>query len=192
MATKPTYPVNLGTRYVPPPLEHGPRMVPVPFDESHYIVDPSAQAVSAGIPEAPADGNVYGRQNTAWAQIVYPPPQEIPPPAIATDAPSDSTLYTRVNGTWVRVPALAATQDAIYLVRTNGNLWMLPTGGTWTPLPAPASGNARIIQVSAYALPGSNEDVLVAACTQGAGVTWVYYTMQVQVPYTWTVLPMPP
>jgi hypothetical protein len=57
-----------------------------------YVLAPAA---SGGLPDAPADGTLYGRQNTAWVAV----------PVSMADAPNDGTLYGRKNLAWVAVPA---------------------------------------------------------------------------------------
>ena len=46
---------------------------------------------SPGIGEAPTDGQLYGRQSSAWNVV----------PSGLSDAPSDGTTYGRKNATWV-------------------------------------------------------------------------------------------
>jgi Chaperone of endosialidase len=52
-----------------------------------------------GIPDAPSNGQLYGRQNATWAVV----------PAGGTggisDAPSDGETYGRENGGWVVIPS---------------------------------------------------------------------------------------
>lgn len=59
---------------VAPTREHGPRSVPVPWDQTHYTSDPSE-----GIGEAPLDGNLYGRSNAQWREIPVPAVQQQSP-----------------------------------------------------------------------------------------------------------------
>ena len=69
-----------------------------------------AAAVAAGFPEAPADGNIYGRKTATWQQTVdkvtYTAEQGAQNTAIAAkvgpDAPSDNKQYARKNAAWAR------------------------------------------------------------------------------------------
>jgi hypothetical protein len=51
----------------------------------------------AGIPEAPTDGQLYGRENATWVVISDTGGGGIP------DAPNDGTLYARENGSWQHI-----------------------------------------------------------------------------------------
>jgi hypothetical protein len=51
----------------------------------------------AGIPEAPTDGQLYGRENATWVVISDTGGGGIP------DAPNDGTLYARENGAWLHI-----------------------------------------------------------------------------------------
>lgn len=57
------------------PVETGPRYVPVPWDPSYYPVQNTG--AGGGIPEAPIDGGLYGRQDAMWLRV--PPPIPGPP-----------------------------------------------------------------------------------------------------------------
>lgn len=52
-----------------------------------------------GIPEAPADGKQYGRQNEDWTEIIPP----LPPPLGVPEAPGDGNQYARKDGAWSAV-----------------------------------------------------------------------------------------
>lgn len=80
-----------------------------------------------GIPDAPVDGNLYGRKNASWITV---PASGIP------DAPSDGTLYGRKNASWSIVPAggvpEAPTDGAVYARQNSAWVAVLPVS------PAPA------------------------------------------------------
>jgi hypothetical protein len=59
-------------------------------------VYPAAGGGGGGIPEAPNDGQLYGRKSTAWSVVPTPP-------AGLIDAPVDGTLYGRLNAAWASV-----------------------------------------------------------------------------------------
>jgi len=48
-----------------------------------------------GIPEAPIDGNVYGRKNAGWTAVSGS--------SGISDAPSDGNIYGRENSSWVKI-----------------------------------------------------------------------------------------
>ncbi|MCK9599040.1 MAG: hypothetical protein M0R06_08375 [Sphaerochaeta sp.] len=54
----------------------------------------NATSGSAGIPDAPSDGNLYARENAGW--VAFTP---------FTDAPADGKQYARQNNTWAEVTA---------------------------------------------------------------------------------------
>lgn len=62
---------------------------------------------NGGIPEAPNDGNLYGRKNEEWSQVTGT--GGIP------EAPSDGSLYGRKDKSWEKV------QDGIHDVTDNQN-----------------------------------------------------------------------
>lgn len=51
----------------------------------------------AGIPEAPTDGQLYGRENATWVVVPSGGGGGI------SDAPADGTLYARENGAWFHI-----------------------------------------------------------------------------------------
>jgi hypothetical protein len=59
-----------------------------------------AQFSGGGLPDAPVDGVLYGRQDAAWAPV--------PPPGTGgggiPDAPADGVLYGRLDAAWAPVP----------------------------------------------------------------------------------------
>jgi hypothetical protein len=72
---------------------------PIPAPTSTYRqptqpVTPLTTVVGAlaSFPDAPVDGNIYGRQNNAW--VLLP----------VVEAPTDGKLYGRQNSAWVVVP----------------------------------------------------------------------------------------
>ena len=57
------------------------------------------QVASGGLPDAPSDGNLYGRKDGAWEDAAN---------YFVGDAPSDGVFYGRLNGAW-------ASGDARYI-----------------------------------------------------------------------------
>ncbi len=56
--------------------------------------EPGEPGQNGGIPEAPSDGDIYGRQNESWVSI---------PDDVIGDAPTDGATYGRQNGQWEEV-----------------------------------------------------------------------------------------
>ncbi len=84
--------------------------------------------ITAGIPEAPNDAKLYGRQSEAW--------HEVPAPGIA-DAANDGTLYGRKNEAWEAVPVpdvLEAPEDGTLYGRKNGAWEEVPGVGSLHPI----------------------------------------------------------
>jgi hypothetical protein len=69
----------------------------------------------SGVPEAPLDGLLYGRQSAAWNQV----------PAGISEAPLDGNIYGRDNAAWVQLTSAtnAAPFDAMAYngMQVNGN-----------------------------------------------------------------------
>jgi hypothetical protein len=55
-----------------------------------------AASTGQGIPDAPSDGNLYARENAAWAVV--------PPPTSVAEAPTDGKNYARSDAQWVPIP----------------------------------------------------------------------------------------
>lgn len=75
--------------------------------------------LGGGIPDAPNDGNLYGRKNLAWS-IVTGGGGGI------ADAPVDGTTYGRNNAAWINVPARIDVREKLvaarnYFVRADGS-----------------------------------------------------------------------
>jgi hypothetical protein len=99
--------------------ETGPQLVPTALVEgdvtSYMFQNPGS---GGGIPDAPMNGQLYGRENGSWAIVPAgapaPPVNPTPtygiqngiwvPLTILSDAPSDGNIYGRQNGGWVPVP----------------------------------------------------------------------------------------
>lgn len=64
-----------------------------------------------GIPEAPNDGNLYGRKNEQWSQVTGS--GGIP------EAPTDGYLYGRKIAQWVKVPDFTRFEDEIGIVQST-------------------------------------------------------------------------
>jgi hypothetical protein len=113
-----------------------------------------ASANTGGIGDAPADGNLYARENNAWA--VVPPPTGVPEapttgqtfgrnnaqwvqiqPSIVSEAPLDGLQYARQSGAWAAIGAAEATgveeapNNGVSYVR-NSEAWT-PLGGPYLP-----------------------------------------------------------
>lgn len=68
------------------------------------IHPPEDQECCFGIPEAPLDGNQYGRQNGTWTQVTGGSGGGIP------EAPVDGKQYGRQNGNWTEVKVAEPNQ----------------------------------------------------------------------------------
>jgi hypothetical protein len=103
---------------------------------------------SGTVTDAPADGQLYGRRDAAWAQV--PPPV---PPDVA-EAPTDGQLYGRENAAWTPVPppdVQEAPFDGQLYGRLNGAWDVVPTGGPGGGVPeAPLDGRHYARQNSAW------------------------------------------
>lgn len=103
--------------------------------------DPATLSQAYGLPEAPDDGHLYGRQSDAWA-VVPPIPANsggIP------DAPDDGQAYVRQGGAWV----------------------VLASGGTTTPT-APTTPSGPTVAASSDEFNGAALDPKWAWINQGA------------------------
>jgi len=143
------------------------------------------------ITDAPNDGNLYGREDQAWAQV--------PPPGIS-DAPVDNKEYARLNGNWVEIPEdqtgvpeapidqrTYGRRDAAWVEITNGTGGLVYKGTRDLTLPAPADS--------------ADGDFYVNTATSGVvDVSWTgiagdALTGAERVAYDgtfWEILPMPP
>ena len=143
------------------------------------------------ITDAPNDGNLYGREDQAWAQV--------PPPGIG-DAPVDNKEYARLNGNWVEIPEdqtgvpeapidqrTYGRRDAAWVEITNGTGGLVYKGTRDLTLPAPADS--------------ADGDFYVNTATSGVvDVSWTgiagdALTGAERVAYDgtfWEMLPMPP
>jgi hypothetical protein len=140
-------------------------------------IDSQVAAIAAqpvGLTDAPADGNLYGRENGGWLAI--PPPTGVPEaptngqtfgrndanwvpiqPSVLSDAPMDGTQYARQLGAWTAIASVSvpeAPNDGTSYVR-NSKAWA-PLGGPYLPT---AGG---IITGPTY-VSGSNMLVLASA-----------------------------
>ena len=94
---------------------------------------------ATGIPEAPNDGQLWGRESLTWVQI------PIGGGAGISDAPNDATKYARQNNSWQHITHTDitdwATTLAPYALSSN-----IPVGSVATPLmngaPSPGSSLA--------------------------------------------------
>jgi len=89
-----------------------------------------------GIGEAPTDGQLYGRQSSAWNVV----------PSGLSDAPSDGTTYGRKNATWV-----AASDGTVPENLQSANYTtVLADAGKFLYHPA-SDANARTITIASNA-----------------------------------------
>lgn len=104
---------------------------------------PSVGSGEAGIPDAPADGNLYGRQNNAWAVASME--------GYVGEAPVDGTPYNRQDAGWVAAsvplpPLPEAPNDG--QTYTRGSLqWQVLTWNTIPNRPPsfPPSAHTHVI-----------------------------------------------
>ena len=83
-----------------------------------------------GIPDAPSDGHLYGRENAAWAVV---------PPSLP-DAPSTGQTYGRNNAAWTPTVSFPeAPPDGQYYARRQLAWQPIPPGGATISDTAPAS-----------------------------------------------------
>lgn len=80
----------------------------------------AAASLAAMLPDAPADGKFYGRQNTGWHQVIG-------------EAPTDGIVYARKSGNWVPATgAMLVSDSAPTPPLANGTLWFeSDTGNTF-------------------------------------------------------------
>jgi hypothetical protein len=99
-------------------------------------VDAGGGSGGGGLPEAPADGTLYARQDAAWLHAVNTAELNAAITAATyPDAPSNGTTYGRLNKTWA--PAVttaqmtAAIAAAAYPDAPNDGLAYLRLSGAW-------------------------------------------------------------
>ncbi|GHV49993.1 hypothetical protein FACS1894216_01380 [Synergistales bacterium] len=71
-----------------------------------------AGEVGGGIPDAPVDGKLYGRQDAAWEEVISAG-GGIP------EAPNDGKIYGRQSAAWEEVPAPAPAPDLTPYVKKH-------------------------------------------------------------------------
>jgi hypothetical protein len=132
----------------------------------------TAANVGSGIPDAPADGNLYGRENNAWSPI--PPPTGVPEaptngqtfgrnnaqwvqiqPSVLTDAPKDGLQYARQLGAWTAIAEQAGLPEA-----PNDGTPYVRESEAWAPLGGPYLPTAGGIITGPTYISGSNMFVL--------------------------------
>jgi hypothetical protein len=131
-----------------------------PADGNLYARENNGWAVvppPTGVPEAPTNGEVFGRLNAQWVQI---------PPSPLTDAPKDGVIYGRQSGFWVGVADSTNTveeapNNGTSFVR-NSEAWV-PLGGPYLPLTGGTVVSLTVGQV--LTVLGSNSMVLNAVTT---------------------------
>ena len=115
-----------------------------------------------GIPEAPVDGQLYGRENANWVVV---------PPAGISDAPVDGTLYARLNAAWSAVPA-AGIADA----PSDGSLYAR-LNATWSVVPASVPSSRSISTTSPLTGGGDLSADRTLAIAQATSIANGYLTM---------------
>jgi hypothetical protein len=129
----------------------------------------TAANAGSGITDAPADGNLYARENNGWA--VVPSPTGVPEapttgqtfgrnnaqwiqiqPSVLNDAPMDGQQYGRQVGSWT---AIASVTDA-----PNDGTSYVRNSEAWTPLGGPYLPTAGGILTGPTYVSGSNMFVL--------------------------------
>ena len=109
-------------------LQHGELAVNYNADDPALFLKDSSNTVKKlsfenGTPEAPNDGELYGRQSEGWVAV--------PDPGIA-DAPNDGDLYGRQSEGWVAVPDPGisdAPSDGKQYAREDGAWAEVVSGG---------------------------------------------------------------
>ena len=76
------------------------------------------------VEEAPNDGNLYGRQNEDWSEIILEPG--------ISDTNIDGILYGRKDEGWIAIDVLEAPIDGEEYVRKDG-AWEISSGSGTTP-----------------------------------------------------------
>jgi hypothetical protein len=83
---------------------------------------------AASLPDAPSDGNLYGRENAAWVAVTGTGGGGIP------DAPSDGTIYGRKNAAWEAVTGTGGSPEtdplSLHLDQTAPQTFTNLDGGT--------------------------------------------------------------
>lgn len=156
---------------------------------------------TGGLADAPADGNLYGRENNAWSPV--PPPTGVPeaptngqvfgrlnaqwvqiPPSPLTDAPTDGQVYGRQTGNWVAVGASAgggipeAPNNGVSYVR-NSETWLpaayLPlTGGSISGVLTVQGSNSMVLNAAGgnqRSILGMTSNIARWVLTLGDGTT---------------------
>jgi hypothetical protein len=121
-------------------------------------VGPAAPG-SAGIPEAPIDGNLYGRENASWTQIVLPTPQTGMPMGITdgSEAKPGQVGECVTGSQTVSIPAQASesttTTNTITIIASltpgDWNIDAMLSIGPLTTQSVPNGGGTRQFTVSA-------------------------------------------
>lgn len=101
-------------------------------------------AASAGLSDAPYDGNIYGRQNGSW---VY-----VPSGGGLSDAPSDGTTYGRQNGAWTNLYYGTVFNVYGYSTQMNASGFYFPDGSLQTT--AASGGSYSALQATTDAIAG--------------------------------------
>jgi hypothetical protein len=108
----------------------------------HEGFKPTQTDVSGTIPDAPADGPIYGRSNTAWVKVTSTTVSTSPPPAVAGSGQGwynldDGTMYVDVNdgntSQWVpasppTLPFSDAGTNVIRYIGGESGTYTIPDG----------------------------------------------------------------
>ena len=97
---------------------------------------------STGVPEAPTTGATFGRNNAAWAPL--------PPPLV--DAPNNGVQYGRQSANWTPVPGgvSEAPSDGQLYGRTNATWVVVASGGSGGISDAPNDGTTYARKSNAW------------------------------------------
>jgi hypothetical protein len=144
-------------------------------------VDTHGTGGGGGIPEAPADGTLYGRQNGAWLHAVDTATMNAAISAAVTpDAPNDGNIYGRQSHAWVVTItpaqvdakiAAAAYQDA----PNDGRAYLRQSAAWHYGVPQLSLSNNVVIRENGT---GANKNPLMAAVVSPVNPTSDMFRVQ--------------
>jgi hypothetical protein len=115
--------------------------------------------------DAPSDGNIYGRQNDAWAVVTTgaaPAPAVTVPLMDGTAAVGTSAAYAR--GDHVHPSDTTRLTDAPSDANTYGR-----HAGAWMAIPAPPTGPGTLVSIVVY---NTSQTITIPSATQALVVMW--------------------